>query len=369
MLTRLYIDNFRCFVNFEYRPAHRKQLILGRNGSGKSSLMDALLLLRQFAVRGDVFDEFFILNQRTRWLNQPQQTCELEAVLEGTRYVYHLVIEPWGDPPRPRVLSETVHCEEKPIFEFLTGEVHLYNDRFEHKVTYPFDWHRSALATITDRKDNRTLTRFKRWLSGLLCFRINPFAMGLRAEGEDLSPNVNLSNFAAWYRHLVQTDPRQNAALLDSLRAALDAFGFLGLEPAGENVRVLIAEFVNGDGKSVRFGFQELSEGQRCLICLYTILHFVLAKGSTVVLDEPDNFLSLREIQPWLMAVTDIVEEGQGQILVISHHPELINQWAPSGGVQLVRDGMGPVRVEEFRGDRQSSLSPSELVARGWERE
>ena len=37
MLTRIYIDNFRCFVNFEYRP-ERKQLLLGANGSGKSSL-------------------------------------------------------------------------------------------------------------------------------------------------------------------------------------------------------------------------------------------------------------------------------------------------------------------------------------------
>jgi predicted ATPase len=36
MLTRLYIDNFRCFVKFEYGPA-RTQLILGANGSGKSS--------------------------------------------------------------------------------------------------------------------------------------------------------------------------------------------------------------------------------------------------------------------------------------------------------------------------------------------
>ncbi|HEV2963758.1 MAG TPA: AAA family ATPase, partial [Candidatus Angelobacter sp.] len=46
MLTRISIDNFRCFVNFEYRPA-QKQLILGANGSGKSSLLDALLFLRR----------------------------------------------------------------------------------------------------------------------------------------------------------------------------------------------------------------------------------------------------------------------------------------------------------------------------------
>src|SRR5712692_6894935 len=168
MLTRLYMDNFRCFVNFEYLPA-RRQLIVGRNGSGKSSLLDALLFVRQFAVRGDRADDLFTLNQRTRWLNQPQQTCELEATLDGGSYLYRLVIEPWGEPPRPRVVSETVHFNRRPIFEFTTGEVHLYNDRFEHKVTYPFDWHRSALATIVPRKDNEKLSRFKRWVSGLYC--------------------------------------------------------------------------------------------------------------------------------------------------------------------------------------------------------
>jgi AAA15 family ATPase/GTPase len=46
MLTRIYIDNFKCFVNFEYKPAQR-QLILGSNGAGKSSLLDALLFLRR----------------------------------------------------------------------------------------------------------------------------------------------------------------------------------------------------------------------------------------------------------------------------------------------------------------------------------
>jgi AAA domain, putative AbiEii toxin, Type IV TA system len=307
MLTRLYLDNFRCFVNFEYRPG-RKQLILGRNGSGKSSLLDALLLLRQFAVRGDIFDDFSILNQRTRWLSKSQQTCELEADLDRTKYVYRVVIDPWGEPPRPRVVSETVHCDGKPIFEFISGEVHLYNDRFEQKVTYPFDWHRSALATIMERKDNQRLSRFKRWLGALFCFRINPFAMGLRADGENLYPNVDLSNVAAWYRHLVQADPKQNSALFESLRDAMDDFSILKLESAGENVRLLVAEFIDSSKKIIKFGFSELSDGQRCLICLYAILHFVLAKGSTVILDEPENFLSLHEIQPWLIAVADIIE-------------------------------------------------------------
>jgi len=50
-LTRLYIGKFRCFVNFEFKPARRNR-ILGRNGSGKSSLLDALLGVRQFVITG-----------------------------------------------------------------------------------------------------------------------------------------------------------------------------------------------------------------------------------------------------------------------------------------------------------------------------
>jgi AAA15 family ATPase/GTPase len=135
MLTRLYIDNFRCFVNFEYRPA-RKQLIFGGNGSGKSSLLYALLLLRQFVVRGDKAEDIFTQYERTRWMTQPRQTFELEALLEGDSYVYKLAIEPYGEPPKPRVVSETLQFNEKPIFEFIRGEVHLFNDRFEHKVRH-----------------------------------------------------------------------------------------------------------------------------------------------------------------------------------------------------------------------------------------
>ncbi len=366
MLTRLYIDNFRCFVNFEYRPA-RKQLILGSNGTGKSSLLDALLFLRQFAVKGLSADDFPILNHRTRWAAQLRQTFELEASLDGASFLYRLVIEPWGDPVRARVVEETVSRDGKPIFEFTMGEVQLYNDRFEHGVTYPFDWHRSALATIMPRKDNQVLSRFTGWLGGLFCFRLNPQVMGVGAAGEDPYPNLNMSNLAAWYRHLIQVHPKHNAAMLDSLRASVDALSYLKFYPAGENISLLVAEFANQGAANAEFGFNELSDGQRCLICLYAILHFVVARGQTVIIDEPENYISLREIQPWLMAVEDSVEENQGQVLLISHHPELINQWAPSCGVQFVREGIGPVRVKGFHGEPESSLSPAELVARGWE--
>jgi len=365
MLTRLYIDNFRCFEGFEYKP-DRRNLILGRNGSGKSSMLDALLFLRQFVMAGKKAEELFPLSQRTRWLDRAEQTLEIEAVLGTRNYKYQLVIKPWGDPPLPLVASETIHIDNEPIVEFRDSEVQIF-DNGDIQLKYPLDPSRTALSTTTS--DTTTLIRpFKQWLGSLYSFRLDPFAMGLEAKGENPYPNVNLSNVAAWYRHLLQTHQRENKVFQESLREVFDGFSVLQFEPAGENVSLLVVEFNREQGSSVRLGFNQLSDGQRCLVCLYVILHFVIAKGGTVIIDEPDNFITLPEIQPWLTGVTDSVEEGHGQVLLISHHPELINQWAPSHGVQFVRGGTGAVHVEPFHGDPDSSLAPAELVARGWER-
>jgi energy-coupling factor transporter ATP-binding protein EcfA2 len=377
MLTRIYIDNFRCFVNFEWKPG-RKQLILGPNGSGKSSLLDALSRLRDFAIKGGI-DDLHSLSQLTRWLRfkQSRQTFEIEAQLGHGTYVYRLEIEPDRSPePQPRIVWEGVKLDGRAIFDFADGAVTLYTDSFAQKVTYPFDPRRSALATITSMVDNQKLTEFKLWFGGFQFFRINPFSMGLRAAGERYEPSLDLSNFAEWYRHLLQNFPRENSAFLESLRSVLDGFTFLKFmllagSPAlsSTDVLALVAEFGDQGSASATFGFDELSEGQRCLICLYAILHFVVVRGFTVVLDEPENFVSLREIQPWLTAMADAVDEGKGQVLLISHHPEILNQWAPDFGVQFVREGVGPVRVREFQGASESSLTPAELVARGWELE
>jgi predicted ATPase len=369
MLTRLYIDNYKCFVNFEYRPA-RKQLILGGNGTGKSTLLEVLGVLRQF-VDGEKATSLFTSRRKTRF-GRPRRrlTFEIEACLDRKTYAYRLVIERSGDPVRPRVAAETVHIDQQPVLEFKDGKVTLYDydEQLDKKTEHPFDTNRSALAIVGY---SVAVNRFKNWFFQLRCLRINPFGSASRAEGEDPHPSSDLSNFSSWYRHLVQEYPKANVEMLASLRTCLDGFDSLKLEQNEEGIRLLVAEFMSGETASgkVKFRFNELSDGQRSLVFLYAILHFDLAKGNTVILDEPDNFISLREIQPWLTAVDDAIEDGHGQILIISHHPEIIDQWAPGSGVQFVREGIGAVRVEAFRGVPESPLSAAELIARGWERE
>lgn len=368
MLKRIYLNNFRCFVNFEWRLG-RRQLILGPNGSGKSSLLDALQLMRRLVALGQDLDSQRVLAHRTLWMNQDNLTFEFESLLADGSYTYRLVIGSYGDPPRACILSESLKTDGKGIFDFDEGHVRLFDAQQDHWVTYPFDRHRSALATITEPKVNRNIASFRRWFRNLLCFRINPFKIRTQTEAEESYPWRDLSNFSAWYRHLRLSNRNEDDALHKSLRIALDGFKSLQFDEFGRGTRVLQAEFEREDRSNLRLAFHQLSDGQRCLVGLYTILHFVIAKGHTAILDEPDNFVALPEIQPWLDGVSASIEKGGGQVIIISHHPELMNQWAPDFGVRFVREAMGPVRVKEFSAQAYNTLSPSEVVARGWENE
>ena len=86
----------------------------------------------------------------------------------------------------------------------------------------------------------------------------------------------------------------------------------LNLSELGQGVMVLQAAFRQSQAasnattermsKSFRLDFNELSDGQQTLIALYALLHFLVQENTTLCIDEPDNFVALAELQPWLFA-------------------------------------------------------------------
>ena len=71
MLKRLYVDNFRCLVNFELK-LDRVNLLLGGNGTGKSTVFDVLSRLQQFLAGNAKVPGAFPSGDLTRWLVQDQ---------------------------------------------------------------------------------------------------------------------------------------------------------------------------------------------------------------------------------------------------------------------------------------------------------
>ena len=186
-------------------------------------------------------------------------------------------------------------------------------------------------------------------------------------------------NFADWYRHTHQERPDLTDALTKDLIDVLGA-GFHGirLEQVGHEARSFTIVFNDQEDGNSRDGyklrFDEISDGQRALIVLYGMITLVRDQGYTLFIDEPENYVALREIQPWLMCLNDATGETFPQAVVSSHHPELIDYLGYEHGIMLQRETSGvitvghPQEISKTRTEETVGLKLSELVARGWER-
>jgi hypothetical protein len=342
---------------------------MGRNGTGKSTFGEVLMRVQTLLFGQSKTDDLFGIETLTRWQQVPRQRFELDVTGPAGLYQYKLTIEHHNtagtDAPRTRVVGETLALDAKPLFRFEDGLVHLFHDDHSAGPEYPFDWGRSALSTIGPRPDNQKLTWFGQWFRGLAVIKPDPQQITGLAERDDFILFVNASNYPAWYHAVSTADKRRDQLLHDTLADVLPGFEALNFEHAGPGRYWLRADF-GGAARQLRLYFGELSDGQRALIILYSILHFLLGQGRTVFLDEPDNFVSLDEIQPWLLSATDMVDDGQGQLVLVSHHPEIFDEWAIGHGLVTERDGCGPVQIRKYSQASDTGLTPGESVARGW---
>jgi len=365
MLKRLYIDNFRCFVNFEYKP-ERKQLLLGANGSGKSSLLEAVRLLKEFVKGRDIP---FTQSSRTRWQDRPFQVFEIEALIDEKLFVYRAEIAYSSKLSVPLVSVERLTVDGATSFELVDGEM---RSRFEGTELSSFlrgEARESSLQLAS--YGNPRVYQFVQWMDTVHCFKIDAYETKMEetADAASIFPDYEMEYMASWYRGLIEADPDGNDAYRASMREVLAGFLNLRFSSEDDGVKKLRADFSSPAQGKLTFSLHELSDGQRYLIAIYMILHFLIAKGHTVFLDEPDSCISLREIQPWLLAAEDAVEESKGQLILISHHPEILNYWAREYGLLFSREENGHVRTKPYREVAETGLDPAETIARGWENE
>lgn len=381
MLTRLQIKNFRAIEDLSLHLG-AKNLLMGLNGSGKTSVFDALAALRSFLIDGAKCEDVFPLESIPRWLRNetPQkfrQELQLEIDGEHGALRYELVVEQDERRGRSRVLSESLR-DDSILFQFREGKVNRYRDDHSPGPIYTSDWEASAMKLVPSGDDNLKMAAFKERLRKTLCLRIDAPGISARSERENADLNRDLSNFASWYRRALIANASAGAAFLSAIREVIAGLESLDLSELGQGIMVLQVAFRQANpgptklrgraGKSFRLDFNELSHGQQALVALYALLYFVVHERTTLCIDEPDNFVALAEIQPWLFGVQDRVDDLGAQVLIASHHPELLNMLATDHGIVLERDGAGPTTTRRYSGDLGSDLAPADRVARGRER-
>ena len=98
-------------------------------------------------------------------------------------------------------------------------------------------------------------------------------------------------------------------------------------------------------------------------------MRFAVVEGSALFIDEPDNYVALAEIQPWLTDLAEACGEVLPQAVLCSHHPELIDYLGGDRGLLLEREASGAATARRPEGHLfEDGLKFSEVVARGWER-
>jgi hypothetical protein len=297
------------------------------------------------------------------------QTFEIEVDGNGGVYRYILNVEHDAATQTARAIREQLLYSDKPLIAFERGEVQIYNDDSEPGPSYTFDWGRSAVASVMERPYNTRLVWFQRRMERILVVSLYPHAMTSDAPGAHAVPSRNLSDFASWYRHIAD-DQGLVRRVTEALGHVLPGFSHFRFEKAGESHRVLKLHFANpepgADIPPCTLG--DLSDGQRAILALCVLVHFVAGNDYTLCIDEPDNYLALPDVQPWLANLYDSCSPDGLQALLISHHPEAVDYLAHSNGYWFYRDMFEPARWKRVA-KSPDDLPVSEMIARRWFRD
>lgn len=370
MLTRLYIDNYKCFSNLELELGPL-QLLLGANGTGKSSVLDVIAELQTLLTGRSTIGFSPTL---TRWQTRTVQTFEVDVQRpsDNATFRYHVEIEIDYPKPSRTISRESLTCDGRALYRTENGvsEV-LLNGAWNRVLVPPFS---SGVSFAP--LGNAEITWLRTFMSRMLILRPSPASMSAIGKEEDYLQQ-NASNFVAWYRGIEPHQHFENKqALHTKLGQVLSGFNSLRLlKSAEQQQRILSTSWrtdMGSDSEKYEVFFGELSDGQRMLILLYSLICLLPTPGDdaiSILLDEPTNFVSLAEIEPWLREVEELTEEQKLQAIIVSHNSEVVNAWAPSHGIHFLRNGAGPVRTRPFSTHDDDPLTPAERIARGWDDE
>ncbi len=369
MFKRLYVDNYKCLVNFEL-PLQELTLLLGADGAGKTSVLDVMFAVRQLLNGTAKITDSGIFSNRTLtvWQSRKQQVFELEAQLKEEQFTYRLEVEHEEVGKRARITLESLTANQQPLFRFERGDVRLFRDDHSEGPTFSSDQSESALARVAPRPENTRLTRFLNFATKVIVCGLYPASFETEAAEEASLLHRDARNFAAWFWHMQLERPDRVTDFTKALHNVIDGFQGLRLEKAGLDTRALMVRFAEEE-RRYEFRLDEISDGQRALIALYALVLLAADQGYTLFLDEPENYVALTEIQPWLVELADSCGDSVPQAVLCSHHLELIDYLGGKHGLLLRRETTGVTRAESLTTmPTEGGLKLSEIIARGWER-
>jgi hypothetical protein len=379
VIKRLRVKNYKGISELDLEFSN-VSLLMGSNGTGKSSVLDILNGLKRILVANELCGDVFSPRTVPRWQSRDRDAFEqfFSLVIESPRgdFEYNLRLNQDLQRGKTSVAEEILTDERGTLFAFESGEVVQYDDNYAETARYRRTAERSALAGAVVSGFRSNIECFNLMISRITCLRLVPSEISSISTEDHYSPDRFFGNFASWYRAALVGNAAAGGSFLDELTKVLEGFRSLNLIPYRQGYSALHCLFardtdapaeIGRDGSSeYELSFEELSDGQRTLIVLYALLHFHFEDGTILCIDEPENFLALEELQPFVHRLLDEVESHRwSQTILASHHPKIFNALARDYGMHFRRNSAGEITAGRFVAPSDSVLPVSELVARG----
>ena len=363
MIRRFYVHNFRCLENFELPISGQSSvLLIGNNGSGKTTVGLALEILQKIARGTNRVNNLVKPKDLTRGRTDVPVRFEIEVALQDRIYEYVIAFDFPEGFKELRVLEEKLVVGGQPVYTRTEAQVLLARaGQPENEARFRIDWHLVALPIIQERSQSDPLFIFKRWLARMLILRPIPTLITGDSTQETLEPNLQVTDFGAWFSGLLSYTPAAYAKIDEYLRQVMPDLKDIKNPVTGKDSRSLQVQFSNGQG-SMSIPFVDLSDGEKCFMICALVLAANEAYGPLFCFwDEPDSHLALSEVGHFVLALRKAFQSG-GQFIMTSHNPEAIRSFSDENTLVLHRRNhleptiVRPLKEIQVGGDLISAL-------------
>jgi predicted ATPase len=372
MIKRLYVHNFRCLENFELALGERPSvLLLGRNGSGKTTVRLALEVLQGIARGQNRVGELVKLKDLALGRTEVPLRFEIEVALAGVNFAYTVAFE---YPPKfreLRVSEEKLAVDGNVIFSRNLAQVRLARAGLVVEAAFRIDWHLVALPIVQEQSEDGPLSIFKNWLANILI--LGPVPSLARGESEQNAsklsmPDACVTNIGSWFSSMVSAEPATYSQVSEYLKQVMPDFEKITNLPVGKEARSLAFHFLKGQ-RGLELTLEDLSDGEKCFIVFALTIAANTVFGPLFCFwDAPDNFLAPDEVGHSVMALRKCFQD-KGQLIVTSHNPEAIRRFSETNTLYLSRRShLEPTMVtpvEKMRASGQFEGSFIDALLRG----
>ena len=359
MIRRLYLDGYKAFVNHTIE-FDRLVFLAGGNGTGKSGHFDAIEAVRNLVVEGKPVAECFppsCFSQFSKPLGgeNPRIVVEMDMETFATTFEYVVIVE--RSPAGIEIHSERLLSRTETLYEYEGGLATVATDR-DSVAMVSISSHRSGLPLIRNVTGGRGGPGFLTSVSTISNVRLNPWTFANGSSPAKAHLIRDGGNLAGWLAD----------QMADFTKAAMIVERWTRALGVSVNPRFVNSPEGNVFELELRYGretqtarLSDLSEGQRCLLAIHALLADIEADGGTLLLDEPDNFLSYAEVQGLIGEIQSASLREGAQIIVASHNPALMRELGGVYGVRFYRDGAnGHVRYTDLA--KESAGIDADLV-------